>query len=51
VRYKHLPHTQTGAQAQVDWGDEGVIETLGGPAHVYGFHMTLAYSRDPTVAS
>ena len=42
-RFEVLP----GAQAQVDWGDEGVIETLAGPAHVYSFHMTLAYSRDP----
>jgi transposase len=36
-----------GAQAQVDWGDEGVIETECGPVHVYSFHMTLSYSRDP----
>jgi transposase len=42
-RYEVLP----GAQAQVDWGDEGVIETLAGPEHIYSFHMTLSYSRDP----
>jgi hypothetical protein len=35
-RFQVLP----GAQAQVDWGDEGVIETLAGPVHVYSFHMT-----------
>jgi transposase len=42
-RFEVLP----GAQAQVDWGDEGVIETECGPVHVYSFHMTLSYSRDP----
>ena len=42
-RFEVLP----GAQAQVDWGDEGVIETEAGPVHVYSFHMTLSYSRDP----
>ena len=42
-RFEVLP----GAQAQVDWGDEGVIETAHGPQHVYSFHMTLSYSRDP----
>jgi transposase len=42
-RFEVLP----GAQAQVDWGDEGVIETLDGPEHIYSFHMTLSYSRDP----
>lgn len=42
-RFEVLP----GAQAQVDWGDEGTIETLAGPEHVYSFHMTLSYSRDP----
>ena len=42
-RFEVLP----GAQAQVDWGDEGVIETLAGPEHVYSFHMALSYSRDP----
>jgi transposase len=42
-RFEVLP----GAQAQVDWGDEGMIETESGPVHVYSFHMTLSYSRDP----
>lgn len=42
-RYEVLP----GAQGQVDWGDEGVIETPFGPEHIYSFHMTLSYSRDP----
>ncbi len=42
-RFEVLP----GAQAQVDWGDEGVLETEAGPLHVYSFHMTLSYSRDP----
>jgi transposase len=36
-----------GAQAQVDWGDEGEIQTATGPLRVSSFHMTLAYSRDP----
>src|SRR6266545_3285196 len=36
-----------GAQAQVDWGDEGEILTAGGPLRVSSFHMTLSYSRDP----
>jgi transposase len=35
-----------GAQAQVDWGDEGEILTAAGPLHAYSFHMTLSYSRD-----
>lgn len=39
-RFEVLP----GAQAQVDWGDEGV---LGDGSHVYSFHMTLSFSRDP----
>ena len=42
-RFEVLP----GSQAQVDWGDEGVIDTPAGPVHVYSFHMTLSYSRDP----
>lgn len=42
-RFEVLP----GAQAQVDWGDEGTIETAGGPVAVYSFHMTLSHSRDP----
>lgn len=36
-----------GAQAQVDWGDEGQILLEAGIAKVYSFHMTLSYSRDP----
>src|SRR6266545_4520520 len=36
-----------GAQAQVDWGDEGEILTATGPLRVSSFHMTLSYSRDP----
>ena len=36
-----------GAQAQVDWGDEGEIQTVTGPLRVSSFHMALAYSRDP----
>ncbi len=36
-----------GAQAQVDWGDEGAILLGHGMGKVYSFHMTLSYSRDP----
>jgi transposase len=36
-----------GAQAQVDWGEEGEIDTPTGPVAVSSFHMTLSYSRDP----
>ncbi|MFF3689679.1 IS21 family transposase [Streptomyces sp. NPDC002187] len=36
-----------GAQAQVDWGDEGNILAHVGIPKVYSFHMTLSYSRDP----
>ncbi|MGV9566037.1 DDE-type integrase/transposase/recombinase [Streptomyces sp. NPDC003480] len=36
-----------GAQAQVDWGDEGKILAHVGIPKVYSFHMTLLYSRDP----
>lgn len=42
-RFEVLP----GAQAQVDWGDEGRLDQDGGTVHVYSFHMTLSYSRDP----
>lgn len=42
-RFEVLP----GAQAQVDWGDEGTIATAEGELGVYSFHMTLAHSRDP----
>ena len=36
-----------GAQAQVDWGDEGAVLLEAGIGKVYSFHMTLSYSRDP----
>jgi transposase len=36
-----------GAQAQVDWGDEGDLLTHVGIKNVYSFHMTLSHSRDP----
>ncbi len=36
-----------GAQAQVDWGDEGGLLAHVGIAKVYSFHMTLSYSREP----
>jgi transposase len=36
-----------GAQAQVDWGDEGAILAHVGIPKVYSFHMVLSYSRDP----
>jgi transposase len=42
-RFEVLP----GAQAQVDWGDEGSLATSAGEVDVYSFHMVLSYSRDP----
>jgi transposase len=36
-----------GAQAQVDWGNEGDLLAHVGIANVYSFHMTLSHSRDP----
>jgi transposase len=36
-----------GAQAQVDWGEEGGILARAGIGKVYSFHMVLSYSRDP----
>jgi len=36
-----------GAQAQVDWGDEGALLAHVGICKVYSFHMTLSYSREP----
>lgn len=36
-----------GAQAQVDWGDEGDLLAHVGIPNVYSFHMTLSHSRDP----
>lgn len=39
-----------GAQAQVDWGDEGaLLAEVGEGRKVYSFHMTLSYSRDPFI--
>ena len=35
-----------GAQAQVDWGDEGGVLAHAGIRKVYSFHLTLSYSRD-----
>ncbi|MEU9945816.1 IS21 family transposase [Streptomyces lavendulae] len=42
-RFEVIP----GAQAQVDWGDEGKILAHMGIEKVYSFHMVLSYSRDP----
>jgi transposase len=39
--------TVAGAQAQVDWGDEGGLLAHAGIGKVYSFHMTLSYSREP----
>jgi transposase len=36
-----------GAQAQVDWGEEGGLLAHVGIPHVYSFHMVLSHSRDP----
>ncbi len=36
-----------GAQAQVDWGEEGDLLAHVGISNVYSFHMTLSHSRDP----
>ena len=36
-----------GAQAQVDWGDEGDVLAEVGIGAVYSFHLTLSHSRDP----
>lgn len=36
-----------GAQAQVDWGEEGGLLAHAGISTVYSFHMTLSFSRDP----
>ncbi|GAA1171689.1 hypothetical protein GCM10009654_31120 [Streptomyces hebeiensis] len=38
-----------GAQAQVDWGDEGKILAHVEIPKVYSFHMVLSYSRDTRV--
>ena len=37
----------SGAQAQVDWGDEGDLLAHVGIRTLYSFHMVLSYSRDP----
>src|SRR4051794_22658494 len=44
-RFEVIP----GAQAQVDWGDEGGVLAHAGVPRVYSFHMTLSHSRDPFV--
>jgi transposase len=36
-----------GAQAQVDWGEQGDLLGHVGIGSVYSFHMTLSHSRDP----
>jgi transposase len=42
-RFEAVP----GAQAQVDWGDEGGILAHVGIPKVYSFHLTLSFSREP----
>jgi len=42
-RFEVLP----GAQARVDWGEEGGVLAHAGTARAYSFHMVLSYSRDP----
>jgi transposase len=42
-RFEVIP----GAQAQVDWGDEGDLLAHVGIPQVYSFHLVLSYSRDP----
>jgi transposase len=42
-RFEVLP----GAQAQVDWGDEGDLLAHVGIGKVYSFHLVLSHSRDP----
>jgi transposase len=44
-RFEVIP----GAQAQVDWGDEGAVLAHVGIAKVYSFHMVLSWSRDPFI--
>lgn len=39
--------TIAGAQAQVDWGDEGTLQDPHGDVSVSSFHMVLSHSRDP----
>jgi transposase len=38
-----------GAQAQVDWGDEGGLLAHAGISKACSFHMVLSYSRDPFI--
>jgi transposase len=38
-----------GAQAQVDWGDEGGLLSHVAIRKIYSFHMMLSYSRDPFI--
>jgi transposase len=42
-RFEVIP----GAQAQVDWGEEGDLLSHIGMPTVYSFHMVLSYSLDP----
>jgi transposase len=42
-RFEVIP----GAQAQVDWGDEGDLLAHVGIPKVYSFHLVLSHSRDP----
>lgn len=37
--------TAPGKQAQVDWGHLGYLETAGGTQRIWGFTITLGYSR------
>src|SRR5918993_1158631 len=46
-RFEVLP----GAQAQVDWGDEGEIQTTIGPLRAACFPVTLSYPRAPCCCS
>jgi transposase len=39
--------TVPGAQAQVDWGEEGGLLAHVGIRNVYSFHFVLSYSREP----
>ncbi len=42
-RFEAVP----GAQAQVDWGEEGDLLAHVGIARTYTFHLALSHSRDP----
>jgi hypothetical protein len=41
----------SGAQAQVDWGDEGDLLPRVGIPQVYSLHLVLSHSRDPFCCS